>query len=150
MTDYNPITLTLGVGGLIIGSDGASNMEIQSWDPGPRTRANDYSLSKHLPGGALTSSREEIATAQLVVRCTGLDGSINDAWSVACEVEAVLGNGGAMWVLAEDFGTTTVIYQCFPATSIAILRDPPLMADGILLVTATIPRQPAPTWTVAP
>jgi hypothetical protein len=142
------MSLQLDVGTVTITSDGSGDFELESWEPGPSQRQNDYATSRHADGAVLTNSTRPISTAQLTVRVSGTD--LDDAFVNALALQDSLDNGGAEYVLSESFGTTTWLeYSCFPAT-VRIIRDPVLMEEGLFLVSASIPHWSPPTVVPAP
>jgi hypothetical protein len=132
------MTTSLTVGAIAITTDGSSAYELMAWDPGPSPVENMISESKHLPGGVLISTRVKTTVASLTVYVTGSD--LDDAYTKVIALQDEL-NPGAMFDLVEEFDSTTLTYDCFPATT-HIPRDPILMEENILLLTATIERNP--------
>jgi hypothetical protein len=127
----------LSLADLVITSDGSSGIELVDFAPGQKQVDNTYAESAWRSGGKLTRSRARITAMRLVVRFEA------DTAAEAIDAAEELVQALEQWdyTITEDTGTTRIEYACMPAST-EPGRDPVLLEAGILIVTASIPRQP--------
>lgn len=128
----------LSLADLVITADGSSSYELESFAPGRVERENTLAESRWRDGGRITSSRKAVTAMALVVRCHGTD--VDDALTLAAALEVALGDQ-LSFTITELTDSTSIDYDCM-AASVDIARDPVLLEGSIIVVSASIPRQP--------
>lgn len=136
MTTLTIDQTSLSYSPLVITTDGSSDFELVSFAPGRVESDNTYAESPMLDGALLTQTRRQIVTMSLVVRCGS--GTVEAGANADNLIQALT---QFSYVITEDSTPVYWEYACMPA-SVEQGRDPLLLGDGFIIVTASIPRQP--------
>ena len=124
---------------LTLNDTGTGTYVVQSFAPGAKARDNAYATSRWLDGGALTSTRVDIMTMDLVVQVRAASTqAIIDAAEV---LDEALGQYAYTITQQVTGAITSTQYACMPAST-SFPYDPVMFRAGLGVFTASIPRQP--------
>jgi hypothetical protein len=130
---------SIGLLPLTVADTGTTGAVIVAWQPKSKDRDNTVARSRWLSGGSLVSTRDEIVGMTLAVQLWAttpalLDQAV-DTW------DAALGQFAYQITETTTGALTPKVYDCQPA-SWSVDNDPVMIRAGLVILTASIPRQP--------
>ena len=122
---------------LTITDTGTTGYVLVALNPGGMLRDNAVATSRWLDGGALVSTRDEMATMEATIQTWG--SSVSDVMTKVATLGSALGQWS--YTVTASYSGGSAVYTAMPA-NYAVSYDPDFLRNNVALVTASIPRQP--------
>lgn len=128
---------SLGFVPLIAEDTGRSGGVIIDWQPGDTDPQNEFSESAWLDGAPLARTRIPNTTAVMRLRLYASSvaavRTLHATWRAALIQQS--------FTITESYTGGSITYECFPAKVSPVLEGP-MLAQGVIVLTASIPRRP--------